>query len=376
MPNLNETNSAHGLERIRLYRMFPFTLKTRNNMLHAFDKGRDHEKGLHIRLVLAADIGATKTNLALFKWEDGKATVEKEGKFSSRDYPHIIRMADEFLKNLPLPDHMCFGVAGPVLAGKAKMSNLGWEVDSREIGGHFGVKNVALLNDLEAAAYGLAMMDDQDFSVIHKGSGSAAGNAAVIAPGTGLGEAGLYWDGNSYHPFATEGGHSDFAPRDKFDFELYSYLHDQFGHVSWERLLCGPGIWNIYRFLRDEMKREEPGWLAEQISEGDAAAVISGQTARAGICRETMQLFIRYLAYEAANLVLKMKATGGLYIGGGIAPQIIPQFEEYLFYANYLQSGRLNYLLENVPLAIILNTRAPLLGASWYGYYKMHANGG
>jgi glucokinase len=285
----------------------------------------------------------------------------------SHDFKNFIQLLEEFQKELPLPDSVCIGVAGPVLNGHAKLSNIGWEIDSKELSDQFGINNVHLINDLEATAYGLAMLTEKDITIIHKGSEMASGNAAIIAPGTGLGEAGLYWDGTSYHPFATEGGHSDFAPRSEFDFDLYLFLQKKFGHVSWERLLCGPGIVNIYQFLRNEKKREEPGWLNDKFKNADAAVIISQSVSQSEICRETMQLFIRYLAYESASLVLKFKSTGGLFIGGGIVPLIVPLFEANNFFSLFCQSGRLNYLLEKVPVKIIMNTQTALLGAAWYG---------
>ena len=324
--------------------------------------------GDKITTVFAGDIGATKTNLALFQLEGDRLTLLHEAQYKSNDYMNIIDLIKAFKQSiLPFPDSICFGVAGPILNGRAKLSNIDWEIDSNELSDHFKVKNVYLINDLEATAYGLAMMNEMDVTTIHKGDDTAYGNAAVIAPGTGLGEAGLFWDGNFYHPFATEGGHSDFAARNEFDFELFTFLQKKFGHVSWERLVCGPGIVNMYQFLRDEKKMEEPGWLKEEILKEDAAAVISRNVFQSEICKETMQLFIRFLAYESANLVLKLKATGGLFIGGGIAPQIVSLFENNAFYASFCQSGRLNYLLERVPVKIILNTKAALMGAAFYG---------
>ena len=207
-------------------------------------------------------------------------------------------------------------------------------------------------------------------SEIHQGDKDAAGNIAIIAPGTGLGEAALYWDGHTHHPFATEGGHCDFAPRNKFDFDLYSFLQKKLGHVSWERLISGPGIVNIYEFLHDEMKREEPPWLRKEFENNDAAIIISRNADKCETCAEAMRLFTTYLAYESANLVLKVKATGGLFIGGGIAPQNISLFQHDIFFSSFRQSGRLNYLLEKIPVKIILNTKTALLGAADYGYTK------
>ncbi|MFC0775063.1 glucokinase [Terrimonas alba] len=335
-------------------------------MLLPFKPGKERSAKRREWIVLAGDAGATKTNLSIFKWKNNTASVLHEAKYDSPDYKNIIELTDDFIKGFPAPDIICFGVAGPVLNGHAKFSNINWEIDSAEIAGHFGIPAVHVINDLEATAYGLAMLTEKDVTVIHKGDENAAGNVAIIAPGTGLGEAGLYWDGKVYHPFATEGGHCDFAARTQFDFELYSYLQEKFGHVSWERLVCGPGILNIYHFLRDIEKREEPEWLKEKINTGDAAATISRYVNESAICNETLQLFVRYLASESANLVLKYKATGGLFIAGGIVPQIVPLLENYVFYSSFQQSGRLNYLLEKVPVKIILNTKAPLLGVAYY----------
>lgn len=324
------------------------------------DKGDD-------ALVLAGDVGATKTNLALIRMIGEDTTVLKEGNYCSQQYKNITEITDDFFKEMPMPDACCIGVAGPVFNRKVQLTNLSWEMDCNEIAKHTGIRNVFLINDLEATAYGLALLADKDTVVIHKGSDTPSGNAAIIAPGTGLGEAGLYFDGKLYHPFATEGGHTDFASRDRTDFELYEYLQNKFGHVSYERLVSGPAIFSIYQFLKDEKKSEAPAWLADKIKEGDAAAVISSHVEQSILCDETMRLFIRFLAHESANLVLKMKATGGLFIGGGIAPQIIPLFERYQFNNSFLDSGRMNHLLEKVTVCIILNTKTAMLGAAYYG---------
>ncbi|KAA9040612.1 glucokinase [Ginsengibacter hankyongi] len=335
-------------------------------MLLKFNTTAAKNKTGRVNNILAGDIGATKTNLALIKSDGNNITTIHEAHYKSVDYKNIIELADIFIKNFPLPDVICFGVAGPVLNGHAKLSNLAWEVDSDELSKHFGIKKIKLINDLEATAYGLALLNDKDIMPLNTGS-DVAGNAAIIAPGTGLGEAGLYYDGNCYHPFATEGGHSDFAPRNQFDFELYTFLQKKFEHVSWERLICGPGIVNIYEFLRDEKKRDEPNWLKEKFKNDNLPAVISTHVTECKICKETMDWFIQFLAYESANLVLKLKATGGLFIGGGIVPQIISLFQDNQFYSSFCNSGRLNYLLEKVPIKIILNNKTALLGTAYYG---------
>ncbi len=317
-------------------------------------------------IVFAGDIGATKTNLALYRIESGGYHLLQEAKLVSKSYKSITELNRQFIQDSPQPDTICFGVAGPVLNGQATLSNLQWNINIKEISTQYPAAKVHLINDLKATAYGLAMLGTKDVSVIHNGDPDAAGNAAVIAPGTGLGEAGLYWDGKYYHPFATEGGHADFAARTSLDFELYSFLQQQFGHVSWERVVCGPGIVNIYRFLRDVKKMEEPLWLAEKMQHADKAATISSHTGKSMLCSETMQHFVRFLAYETANLVLKLNATGGLFIGGGIAPQILSLFENDAFYNAFRQSGRLNFLLEKVPVKVLLNPKAALLGAAFY----------
>lgn len=321
-------------------------------------------------IILAGDIGATKSDLALFNFENNHPVIVHESKFKSKDHLNVLSLIKEFQKDIPSPDAICLGVAGPVLNGHTKLSNIGWEIDCEDLAHHFNKRDVHLINDLEATAYGLSILNENDFAVIHKGDNKAIGHIAVIAPGTGLGEAALFWDGNNHYPFATEGGHCDFAPRNKFDFELYSFLQKKFGHVSWERLICGPGIVNIYHFLRDEKKREEPKWARGEINGTDAAAFISQHMNEIEICRETMHLFIRYLAFESANLILKFKATGGLFIGGGIVPKVISLLQDDIFYSYLLQSGRLNYLVEKVPIKVILNTKAALLGAAQYAYRR------
>jgi glucokinase len=321
-------------------------------------------------IVLAGDIGATKTNLALYKVKGDIIVSLKEERYKSNDYKNIIDLTEVFMNGFTLPDSICFGVAGPVLQGNAKLLNINWNINSAEISRHFRVKKADLINDLEATAYGLAILTEKDIAVISKGVDKIEGNSAIIAPGTGLGEAGLYWDGNYFQPIATEGGHCDFAPRNEFDFELYSFLSKKFGHVSWERLVSGPGIINIYEFLRSEKKMEEPDWLKTAYINNDAAAVISQHVNESPICKETMRLFMRYLALESANLVLKFKATRGLFIGGGIAPKILSLFTKDTFSSFFYQSGRMSSILEMVPVKVIINTKTALLGAAFYGSKK------
>lgn len=324
-------------------------------------------KPINGNIILAGDIGGTKANLSLFSIEgESDFHVIREDKLNSGAFDNIADLLREFNPENLQPHAVCFGVAGPVLDDRAKLSNLHWGIDKKELSALFPAARIHLINDLKATAYGLAMLKEQDIAVIHSVKPEIGGNAAIIAPGTGLGEAGIFWDGKLFHPFSSEGGHSDFAARNSGDFELYTFLSEQFGHVSWERVISGPGITNIYRFLKEIKKMEEPEWLTQKLVHGDKAAVISSHTLQSEICAETMRLFVRFLAFESANLALKFNATGGLFIGGGIPPKILQLLENNQFVHSFLQSGRLNILLEKVPVKIILNPKTALLGAAYY----------
>jgi glucokinase len=259
-----------------------------------------------------------------------------------------------------------------VLNGKVDLTNLNWDIDVKEVQRAMGVDAVFLLNDLESMAYGLAGLTEEDFITIHAGNDASTGNMAINAPGTGLGQAGLYWNGENHFPFPTEGGHADFAPRTDLDFALLKFLQQEYGVVSWEKVVAGPAIVDIYRFLRDVKKMEEPLWLKEALEqESQDSAIISGAAIeqKAAICVETMELFVRYLARESSNLVLKMKATGGLFLGGGIPPKIAPLLLQKQFMEHYMDCDRMQHLLENIPIRIIKNDKTGLIGAAYYGAF-------
>lgn len=331
------------------------------------------EKGI---TVLAGDIGGTKTNLAFYQATDAGLKILCAGRYPSADYQSCVAIMQQFLldNTCSRPDRICLGVAGPVLDGKVDLTNLSWDIDIREVKKEMGVDAVFLLNDLESMAYGLAGLTDQDLETIHTGNENSTGNMAIIAPGTGLGEAGIYWNGANHFPFPTEGGHTDFAPRNEVDYGLLKFLQNEYGVVSWEKVAAGPAIVDIYRFLRDVRKMEEPAWLNETLEqEKNDSAVISGAAIeqKAAICVETMALFIKYLARESSNLVLKMKATGGLFIGGGIPPKIAPLIMQQQFMEHYMDCDRMQHLLENVPIRLIKNDKAGLIGAAYFGAYMM-----
>ncbi|MEI3801060.1 MULTISPECIES: glucokinase [unclassified Chitinophaga] len=320
--------------------------------------------------LLAGDLGGTKTNLALFSSLNGELDLIKQEKYASRDYQHFSEMIKHFLNGCSdtLPQRICIGVAGPVVKGKVELTNLSRELSEEEIRQSTGIHTVALINDLEATAYGLATLSPQQLTTLHRGAPDHTGNMAIIAPGTGLGMAGLYWDGQYHHPFPTEGGHTDFAPRTDLDILLLRYLQEKYDVVSWERLISGPGITDIFEFLRDIKGMEEPAELRAAMNAGDAAAEIS-KAAIAGripVCIKTMELFVRYLARESCNLVLKMKATGGLFLGGGIPPKIAALLDTGEFYHHYMQGDRMAELLASVPIHIVNNDKSALWGAAFY----------
>jgi glucokinase len=323
--------------------------------------------------VLAGDIGGTKTNMAFFRVLPDSMEILSEGKYHTADHPSFSAIINAFLSEnqLPVPDRICAGVAGPLIHGKIKITNLAEEIDSNEIKKAIGVSEVSLLNDLEVTAYGLASLKADEMVMLHNGDPGLKGNMAIIAPGTGLGEAGLYWDGKYYYPFPTEGGHCDFSPRTDLDIALFHYLQSIYGIVSWEKLVAGPGIHDIYLFLRELRKKPEPEWIKNAFKVSDPSAVISGAAVeeKDEICVEAMELFVRYLARESSNLVLKMKATGGLYLGGGIPPKIVPLLKKELFLKNYFDCDRMEHLLQNVPVYIITKEKTALWGAAYYGAY-------
>ena len=320
-------------------------------------------------MILAGDVGGTKVNLASFEVRDGKLTQVAFEKFPSREFSDLESITRKFLdgKNLKLQG-ASFGVAGAIKNGVANLTNLKWIVDSKNLAKELRVPSVGLLNDLEANAYGISALTENDFVVLNAGSKDAVGNVAVIAAGTGLGEAGMLWDGKRFHPFACEGGHSDFAPRTDLDIALLQHLRAQFGgRVSWERVLSGIGSVNIYKFLRDTKRCEEPAWLAEELKKSDnPAAVITtaGLEGKCEICVKALDIFVNYYGEEASNLALKIMSLGGVYIGGGIAPKIISKLADGQFMKAFLDVGRMKWLVEAMPVKVILNDKTALLGAA------------
>ena len=318
-------------------------------------------------MILAGDIGGTHTRLALLEARDGRLIIVAEDTFSSREFASLEAVLRKFLASRPLPfAHACFGIAGPVRNGRCDATNLPWVVESSLVADELALESVGLINDLEANAWGIAVLEAKDFVVLNQGASDASGNAAIISAGTGLGEAGLHWDGKDHRPFATEGGHSDFAPRNHLEVELLEYLLKQFQRVSYERVVSGPGLLNIYRFLRDSGRGEEPPWLAEQMRAEDPGAVISRAALKgtSELCAQALDLFVSVYGAEAGNLALKIMATGGVFLGGGIAPKILQKLMESGFLNAFTAKGRMKPLLHAMPVRVILNDKTALLGAA------------
>jgi glucokinase len=317
---------------------------------------------------LAGDIGGTKTRLAVIEVNGTQVRIERETDYPSDGIASFEDVLADFLAGAPVPACAALGIAGPVRGRAARATNLSWYVEADALQRRFGFRHCALLNDLEAIAYGLPALGADDLPMLQQGEPDARGNAAVIAAGTGLGEAGLYWDGQRHHPFATEGGHSSFCPQSELEMDLLRYMQGRYGHVSWDRVVSGRGLPDLHDFLRIRRQSPVPGWLAQEMRGGDAAAAIS-RAALGGsddICVETLELFVHLYGAEAGNLALKTMSLGGMYVGGGIAPKILPLLRRGSFVAAFLGNGRMRHLLEAVPVRVILNDRAALYGPALY----------
>ncbi len=318
-------------------------------------------------MILAGDIGGTNARLAFFDVADGRFNLVSASVFPSREFAGLDQIVAKFVDTSNLhPEAACFGVAGPVRNGRVEASNLPWVIESKRLADALHLKAAVLINDLEANAWGIASLDPKDVVALNQVKGDPIGNQAVISAGTGLGEAGMYWDGNRHHIFATEGGHADFAPRDELEIDLFRYLSGRFGHVSYERVLSGPGLVNVFHFLRDTGRGTEPQWLTDEMLHTDPAAAISsaGLSGKCPTCEHALDLFVSVFGAEAGNLALKVMATGGVYLGGGIAPKLLAKLSGPLFMHAFLGKGRMQPLLESMPVKVITNDKTALMGAA------------
>jgi len=320
--------------------------------------------------ILAGDVGGTKTLLALFEPRTGGLDLVREKRFASGEHGSLQEIVTAFLAAGPATrvEAACFGVAGPVLSGVCRATNLPWRIDAADLVEVGRTPNVALINDMEAAAYGMLHVGPDGLAPLNPKAGPVrGGNVAVLAAGTGLGESILYWDGREHHAVASEGGHVDFAPHTDREIELLRFLRARYGgHVSYERVLSGPGLHNIYAFLRASTQAGEPAWLHDALLEGDPPAVITrvGLEEADPVCVEALEMFAHVYGVEAGNLALKCLALGGVYLGGGIAPRILPVLRRGSFLRGFTDKGRLSGLLERIPVAVSLDTRTALIGAA------------
>ncbi len=323
-------------------------------------------------ILVAGDIGGTKSHLALFAAQNQELKLLSEEIYRSIDYPGLEEIVCQFLNSkrteigLEQISTACLAVACPVVGERCKMPNLPWTISASGIQEKTGIQDVQLINDLEASGYGIAQLSEDEIVNLQEGSADPDGHAALISAGTGLGEALLYRQENTFVPIASEGGHADFAPRTGLEIELLKYLLERFQHVSYERVLSGPGLLNIYHFLRDAGYGQEPGWLKERLQQGDpshsiASAALSKES---DLCVQALDLFVSIYGAEAGNLALKTKAVGGLFVGGGIAPKIVSKLKEGNFLAAFVDKGRLSGLMERIPIRVILNPDTALLGAA------------
>jgi glucokinase len=332
------------------------------------DSGRRRDE-----LVLTGDFGGTKTNVGLFAGVPGHLRPVRLGSYPTGDAPSAVALIARFLAEAgdagPVLD-ACFGVAAPVVGGMAATINLPWVIEAESIRNHFGFRRVHLINDLVATAAAIPLLRPHQYKTLNEGAPPAGGNIGLIAAGTGLGEALLLWTGRDYLPTPSEGGHKDFAPRDERQCCLLHYLTERYGgHVSVERVVSGPGIVQVYNFLREESGQPEPDWLQQRFRNADAAHVIS-ETALAGedpVCSEALAFFVDAYGAEAGNVALHGLTLGGMYIAGGIAPKISQALLAGPFMTAFAAKGRMTSLLAQMPVRLITDPLVPLWGAAAFG---------
>ncbi len=324
-------------------------------------------------MILAGDVGGTKVHLELYNFEAGRLKPVRDRKYPAHEYASLDDIVNQFLGVNPGDRESitaaCFGCPGPVRDGRLKLTNLPWTLDARLMQSTLSIQHIFLINDLEANGYGIPELAPEAVFTLHEGDPNAVGHRGLVSAGTGLGEALLIWDGKKHTPIPSEGGHCDFAARSDREIALLQYLRKTLnGRVSFERVVSGLGIKNIYAYLREVEKLDEPRWLADRLAAEDPNAVI-GQCAEDGsssICFETMRLFASAYGAEAGNIALKALAMGGVYLGGGIAPKVLKIMQNGTFTQAFLDKGRLSALLQSIPVRIILDDTCALLGAAAY----------
>ncbi|MFB0966744.1 MAG: glucokinase [Cloacibacterium sp.] len=326
--------------------------------------------------ILAADVGGTKTNIAQFVSQNGKMVLQLEETYTTNHHNSLTEIILDFIKknNFEKPDRISIGAAGPVVNGTCHTTNIKFKIDVTELRRDLQIDKVYLINDLEATAFGMTEVDDEFMVTMRNGNPSIGGHIAILAPGTGLGEACLFWDGKYLRPMPSEGGHSEFAPRTDVEFELVKFLQKTYGEIIvWERLVSGPAIYKIYEFLRDVKGYEEQAWLTQKLAEAkDKSAVIS-ETAMSGLCTTcvlAMEMLVDFMARRANNMVLNYKATGGLILAGGIPPRIYNFINKDKIEESFLKCDEMEPLLAGIPIYLNLNSKTALYGAAYYGAFS------
>ena len=326
--------------------------------------------------ILAADVGGTKTNIAQFVSQNGKMVLQLEETYTTNHHNSLTEIILDFIKknNFEKPDRISIGAAGPVVNGTCHTTNIKFKIDVTELSRDLQIDKVYLINDLEATAFGMTEVDDEFMVTMRNGNPSIGGHIAILAPGTGLGEACLFWDGKYLRPMPSEGGHSEFAPRTDVEFELVKFLQKTYGEIIvCERLVSGPAIYKIYEFLRDVKGYEEQAWLTQKLAEAkDKSAVIS-ETAMSGLCTTcvlAMEMLVDFMARRANNMVLNYKATGGLILAGGIPPRIYNFINKDKIEESFLKCDEMEPLLAGIPIYLNLNSKTALYGAAYYGAFS------
>jgi glucokinase len=326
-------------------------------------------------MILAGDVGGTKVHLALYNFAQGKLQPVRDQRFPAQQYDGLEKIVLEFLAGgKEKITAACFGCPGPVRDNRLKLTNLPWTLDGRQLAKDLNIEHVFLINDLEANGYGIPELAPEKIFTLHAGDASAVGHRALVSAGTGLGEAVLIWNGLIHQPIPSEGGHADFAARNDIEIELLNYLRTTLkGRVSWERVVSGMGLKNVYAFLRDIKKLDEPAWLKDRMAKEDPNAVIGecgekqpGEAGYSELCATALEMLVSAYGAEAGNLALKVLAAGGVYLGGGVAPKILHKMQDGAFMKAFLDKGRMSPLLESFPVRIILDEGCALLGAAAY----------
>jgi len=321
-------------------------------------------------MILTGDVGGTKVNLALFDIKKGIPSLSVKRSYVSRNYPDLVHLLQHFLKETqPKLTHVCLGVAGPVHEGRCQITHLPWEINLRELKPLFGIDSVSLINDLAALACAVPYLKLDEVETIQEGCGDPNGKIGVLAAGTGLGQAFLIPEGEGrYQILETEGGQCDFSARNLLEISFWEFLSQVSGRVCVEDVLSGPGLIRIFEFMKERDQQTEPDWLAKEFEQEDPASVVSrnGLSKKFKPCEQALEMFVSVYGAVAGNLALQVMARGGVYIGGGIAPNILPYLKSDLFLEAFRDKGKFRNFMEQIPVKVVMNKRAPLLGAAYF----------